>query len=89
MSVDGAEGNYCLPVTTCKAVEDSVAMGSGGGKTCSIPADCGESGISDGDCPDSGGAMGKCSYQCDEDFDCPFIGFTRCAGSNANKFCQP
>jgi hypothetical protein len=88
-SVDGAEGNYCLPITTCKAVEDAVAMGASGGKACVGSADCGEPGVSDGDCPDSGGAMDRCSYQCDDDFDCPVIGFTHCGGSGADLFCQP
>jgi hypothetical protein len=88
-SIDGAMGAYCLPNTTCKAVEDALAMGVGGGKTCSTPGECGVSDLNDGDCPGSGGAAGQCTYQCDSDADCPSIGFTHCLGSGADLFCQP
>jgi hypothetical protein len=88
-SVDGEEADYCFPITTCKAVEDATAMGVGGGKTCSTQAACGDVDVNDGYCPDSGGAMGKCSYQCEENYDCPGTGFTLCSGTGADKFCQP
>jgi hypothetical protein len=88
-SLDGSEGEYCMPITSCKAIDDATSMGSSGGKMCDNNNDCGVVSLSDGFCADSGGAVDQCSYLCEQDHDCPSSGATRCLGTPPNAFCQP
>jgi hypothetical protein len=89
-SIDGDGGNFCLPVTTCRAVDDATGSTprscmSGSGTDNGL---CGMPNVNDGYCPDSGPAMGKCSYICQQHADCPESGATSCAGPATQKFCQ-
>ena len=87
-SIDGIQANYCLPITTCKARADATGDIP---RSCTGPDGCGEPGVPDGYCIESAHptAGGKCSYHCEQSYDCPDLNFTSCAGVGAGKFCQP
>ncbi len=91
-SVDRVESTYCLPITSCEAIADATNWdGVGGGaKSCGTDSTaCGVDDVDDGVCIPSGSAMGKCSYGCLENHDCPSLGFPTCSGSVGMKTCQP
>jgi hypothetical protein len=87
-SIDGVTATYCLPptATSCKGIADAIAGGVGA-KACTTNDDCGEPNVSDGFCIDSGPAMGQCSYNCINSYECPQSGFTSCPAMPS--FCQP
>ena len=90
VSIDNTQqATYCLPVTSCAAIE-SAAEGVMCGTDNTM---CGAVGIEDGICLESGLAMGKCSYPCTADSDClNGVGddvLDTCVGPPAAKTCQP
>jgi hypothetical protein len=93
LSIDSTEaaqkGTYCLPRTSCLAVEHastSVECGTSN-------AVCGTENVDDGVCLESGTANGKCSYSCVDSSDC--LGglgadvLDTCSGPEGGKTCQP
>jgi hypothetical protein len=66
------EAAYCLPVTTCQAYLDTLT-----GKSCITNADCGSTALSDdGSCNGSS----RCTYACNNAYECPAAGYTSCSG---------
>jgi hypothetical protein len=76
-STSGAPAaTYCgvdETVTTCEAVTALLTD-----TTCTVPADCGATGIDDGRCATVSGLAGRCTYSCAAAAQCP-SGFT-CGG---------
>jgi hypothetical protein len=88
-SVDRVQDVYCLPITSCAAIVDATDWnGAGGGaKSCENENVCGVANLSDGHCLASGPGMGKCSYLCINEYQCPGIGFVHCSGAPGR--CEP
>jgi hypothetical protein len=67
-SVDGVNGAYCAPHTTCEAMLDAST------RNCTTTNDCGISGVDDGVC----NGANRCTYTCNADVDCPKNGLSVC-----------
>jgi hypothetical protein len=85
-SVDRVQDVYCLPITSCAAINDATAGGLGG-KSCTGNQDCGVPDVVDGYCMDLGGGDMRCSYLCSHNYQCLNWGFTQC--SNMPGMCEP
>lgn len=80
-SVDGFDGTYCLPPTTCSAYFDAINV-----TPCTNNNQCGIVDRPDGICAESGDAADQCTYTCVTDYDCP----DRLAVCDAiGSFCRP
>jgi hypothetical protein len=81
------QATYCLPPTSCKAVDDASGVVAPGDVTCTVNSDCGVEDINDGQCIERAAEELKCTYACDDDFDCP-ADLSKCLGSGV-KVCSP
>jgi hypothetical protein len=81
-SVDGSQGPYCAPQTTCEAL--MAASNPVGGQYCDPAETCGIIGADDGVC----NGANRCTYVCTTDADCPVEGLRICSGTGAQKFCS-
>jgi hypothetical protein len=74
-SVDGVSVNYCVPQVSCRAVTDAISQ-----KDClsmGLPDStrCGDPAVNDGFC----NARGKCTYGCENTYDCPSLDLSACS----------
>lgn len=90
-SIDGFEGTFCFPSTSCEAVIDATSGAVDTGKTCTLNSDCGRSNpAQDGAlCMSFGGIEDRCTYACDAANDCPNGAYNACPASAGVRYCQP
>jgi hypothetical protein len=90
-SIDGFEGTFCFPSTSCEAILDATSGTFTTGKVCTSDTMCGRGtpSVDGAVCTNFGGVDDRCSYTCDASHDCPNGTYNSCPESAGLRYCQP